>query len=228
MKIGSFEFNLRELASSMGDFGTLFPLAIGYIVLCGLNPAGFLVMMGLTNIALALIYRLPMPLEPKKVVAVVAISQKWPPSRVYASSLGLGIVWLILAMSGLIDRLIKITPKCVIRGIQLALGVTLASTGYKMIRPEWSLGLISIIIVLLLRNNRKAPAAIVLMLLGLCIVAYRGELLCRVHLGLSRPPRRPLLGRYLAGDGPGWHRSNTPVHHQRRHRCRGADQGIFP
>ena len=32
----------------MGDFGTLFPLAIGYIVVCGLDPAGFLVMEDLT------------------------------------------------------------------------------------------------------------------------------------------------------------------------------------
>ena len=44
MRIGSFEFSLRELAGSMGDFGTRFPLAIGYIVVCGMNPAGFLVM----------------------------------------------------------------------------------------------------------------------------------------------------------------------------------------
>jgi sulfate permease, SulP family len=36
MKIRSFEFNLWELAGSMGDFGTLFPLAIGYIAVCGL------------------------------------------------------------------------------------------------------------------------------------------------------------------------------------------------
>jgi len=50
MKIRSFEFNLRELAGSMGDSGTLFPLAIGYIVVCGLNPAGFLMIMGLANI----------------------------------------------------------------------------------------------------------------------------------------------------------------------------------
>lgn len=28
MKIRSFEFNLRELAGSMGDFGTLFPLVV--------------------------------------------------------------------------------------------------------------------------------------------------------------------------------------------------------
>jgi len=27
MRIKDFEFNLRELAGSMGDFGTLFPLA---------------------------------------------------------------------------------------------------------------------------------------------------------------------------------------------------------
>jgi len=31
----------------MGDFGTLFPLAIGYFAVNGLNPAGLLVMMGL-------------------------------------------------------------------------------------------------------------------------------------------------------------------------------------
>ena len=29
IRVGSFEFSLRELAGSMGDFGTLFPLAIG-------------------------------------------------------------------------------------------------------------------------------------------------------------------------------------------------------
>lgn len=28
MKVGSFEFNLRELAGALGDFGTLLPLAI--------------------------------------------------------------------------------------------------------------------------------------------------------------------------------------------------------
>lgn len=44
----------------MGDFGTLFPLAIGYIVFNGLNPAGFLVMMGLANMVTGIVYRLPM------------------------------------------------------------------------------------------------------------------------------------------------------------------------
>lgn len=41
MRIGEFEFNLRELAGSMGDFGTLLPIAIGYIAINGMNPAVF-------------------------------------------------------------------------------------------------------------------------------------------------------------------------------------------
>jgi len=53
MRIGQFEFNLRELAGSLGDFGTFLPLAAGYIAINGMNPAGLLIMMGLVNIATA-------------------------------------------------------------------------------------------------------------------------------------------------------------------------------
>jgi predicted benzoate:H+ symporter BenE len=175
MKIKSFEFNLKELAGSMGDFGTLFPLAIGYIVVCGLNPAGFLVMMGITNIVTGLIYRLPMPIEPMKIIAIVAIAQHWTPSMVYASGFAMGVIWIILAMSGIIDWIAKITPNSVIRGIQVALGVLLAVEAYKMISTWWTIGIVSIIIVLLLRQNRYTPAAIVLMIIGIGIMLLKGQ-----------------------------------------------------
>jgi hypothetical protein len=102
-----FEFNLRELAGSMGDFGTLFPLAVSYIAINGINPSGLFFMLGLTNIALGLIYRLPMPLQPKKVIAVTAIVQKWPSSLIHASGFGLGIIWLVLSLTGLLRKLIE-------------------------------------------------------------------------------------------------------------------------
>jgi hypothetical protein len=66
-KTKSFAFNLRELAGSMGDLGTLLPLSVGYIFVCGLNPAGILVMMGCVNIVMGLAYKIPMPLQPMKV-----------------------------------------------------------------------------------------------------------------------------------------------------------------
>ncbi len=175
MKIRSFEFNLRELAGSMGDFGTLFPLAIGYIVACGLNPAGFLVMMGITNIITGLVYRLPMPIEPMKIIAIVAISQHWTPSMVYASGFAMGIIWIILAATGIIDWIARVTPNSVIRGIQVTLGILLAVEAYKMISTWWMIGFVSIIIVLLLRQNRYAPAAIVLMVIGIVIMLSKGQ-----------------------------------------------------
>lgn len=175
MKIKSFEFNLRELAGSMGDFGTLFPLAIGYIVVCGLNPAGFLVMMGLANIATGLVYRLPMPIEPMKVLAIVAIAQHWSPSMVYASGFAMGVIWLLFAVTGIIGWIAKVTPNSVVRGIQITLGVLLAIEAIKMLSTWWMLGIVSILIVLGLRQNRYAPAAIVLMVLGVTIMLIKGQ-----------------------------------------------------
>lgn len=187
MKVGSFEFSLRELAGSMGDFGTLFPLAIGYIAVCGLDPAGFLVMMGLANVVTGLVYKLPMPIEPMKVLAVVAIAQHWTPSLIYASGFAMGIVWLLLASTGAIVKLSKITPRSVVRGIQATLGILLAVEALKMIAGAWVLGIVAVAIVLILRDSRYAPAAVVLMLLGIAIVAYEGRLPL-AHLIRFTPP----------------------------------------
>ena len=176
MRIGSFEFNIRELSGSMGDFGTLFPLAIGYIALCGMDPAGLLVMMGVTNIASGLVYRLPMPIEPMKVLAVVAIAERWEPSLVYASAFAMGLVWLVFSLVGAMDWLARTTPRSVVRGIQAALGIMLAIQGIGMISSWWALGAASMVIVIVFRKNRYAPAAILLVLLGIAIMGLKGQL----------------------------------------------------
>src|SRR3972149_2881883 len=147
MRIKGFEFSLRELAGSMGDFGTLFPLAIGYIVINGMNPAGLLIMMGLINITTGLVYRQPMPVEPMKVMAVTAIAQRWHPSMIYAAGFGTGVIWIVLAFSGLIQKLAAVTPRSVVRGIQVALGILLAIEGFKMVSTGWLLGIAAVGIV---------------------------------------------------------------------------------
>lgn len=168
MRVRDFEFNLRELAGSMGDFGTLFPLAIGYFAVNGLNPAGLLVMIGLANIVTGIVYHLPMPIEPMKVLAATAIAQRWSPSLVYATGFGTGLIWLILAFSGLVQKIAALTPRSVVRGIQVALGIMLAIQGFNMINTGsilwilgavsikigWILGIVSIIIVIFLRQNK--------------------------------------------------------------------------
>ncbi len=188
MKIGSFEFNLRELAGSLGDFGTLLPLAIGYITVCGLDPAGLLVMMGLVNVVTGLVYRLPMPVEPMKVLAVVAIAQAWSPEQVYTSGLVMGVVWLVMGATGAMDFVARWTPRSVIRGIQLSLGALLAIEGVRMVSTWWLLGAAAVIVVLLLRSNRYAPASIVLVAGGIAIMALRGQLAGTGGPSLALPP----------------------------------------
>lgn len=186
------KFGLNELAGSMGDFGTLLPLAIGYIVVCGLDPAGFLVMMGLANIASGLTYRLPMPIEPMKALAVVAIAQAWAPSMVYASGFGMGVVWFVLAATGAITWVARETPKPVVMGIQVTLGVLISIEALKLSSASWLLAATGILIVLVLKDNKYAPAAIVLVVLGVVIMAFQGSL-----SGLARPEfRLPELSRF--------------------------------
>lgn len=170
----AIRLNLSEFAGSMGDFGTLLPLAIGYIVVCGLDPAGFLVMMGVANIVSGLVYRLPMPIEPMKALAVMAIAQHWTPSMVSASGLGMGIIWLLLAATGAITWIARVTPRPVVMGIQVTLGVLLAAEALKLSASSWLLAVAGVVVVLTLRKNKYAPAALVLMGGGLVIMALQG------------------------------------------------------
>ena len=175
MRIGSFEFNLRELSGSFGDLGTFVPLAVGYIAVCGMEPAGILLMMGLANIATGLFYRLPMPIEPMKVIAAAAIAQQWPPSMILASGFSMGIVWMLIAATGAASRVANLTPSAVVRGIQVALGILLAIEAGKLLSTSWLLGGLGLAIGIGFRKCRHAPAAVVLVLLGVAIMMINGK-----------------------------------------------------
>ncbi len=176
MMLGSHRFTLREAAGSMGDFGTLFPLAMGYVIVCGIDPVGLLVMMGLANIITGLAYRLPMPIEPMKVIAISAIAQGWAPETVHVTGFVTGVLWILLSVSGLVGLLAGITTREVTRGIQVALGIMLSIEALKLVSEWWLLGGVSLLVILLLRNSRVAPAALVLVAAGLAVMAADGSL----------------------------------------------------
>lgn len=101
-------------------------------------------MMGLANIVTGIAYRLPMPIEPMKVLAVVAIAQHWSPPMVYASGFAMGVIWLIFAATNMIGWIAKITPKSVVWGIQVTLGSLLAVEASRLLSTWWVLGIVSI------------------------------------------------------------------------------------
>ncbi len=188
MKIKGFEFNLRELGGSLGDFGTLLPFTVGYIVICGFDPAGLLFGIGLTNIFLSLIYRLPLPVQPKKVVGSVALAQAWPVSQVLGTGFGLGILWIMLSLSQRLSELLMKVPKPVVRGIQLGLAISLALTGGGLMEPQLLLALAFLFIGFLMLRNRYFPSSILLILFGFIYSIFTGKLdLSAIQLGICLP-----------------------------------------
>lgn len=185
-------FDRHELAGSFGDLGTDLPLIVGLIVACGLDATSVLVMFGAMQIATGLRYRLPMPVQPLKAAAAIAIAQKVEPGVLYGAGLAIGAVMLVLALSGLIDRLARIVPHAVIRGIQLGLGLQLAGLALRDFLPRdgatgWILGAVAFVIAILLFGNRRLPAALPLVALGTVWAVGRssgGELVQGVGFGL--------------------------------------------
>jgi predicted benzoate:H+ symporter BenE len=167
---------MRELAGALGDYGTLLPFAVGYITVCGLDPAGFLLVMGLANIATGLWYRLPLPIEPQKVLGTVAIAQHWPPSLIYAAGFGTGLVWLLFGLTGWIRHVVERTPRSIVQGIQLTLGVLLAVEGLRLMATQWLLGLLAVAVILGFRQHRFAPAILLLTVLGVVLAGLDGRL----------------------------------------------------
>jgi MFS superfamily sulfate permease-like transporter len=97
------------------------------------------------------------------------------------------VIWLLFAVTGIMGWIARVTPNSVIRGIQVALGVLLAVEALKMLSSWWMIGILSILIVLVLRQNRYAPAAIVLMVLGVSVMIIKGQFQQVELPGLSLP-----------------------------------------
>lgn len=181
MRIGEFDFSLREYAGSLGDFGTLIPFLTGYVLVNGFDPSGVLIMLGLTNIFLAFIYRLPLPVQPKKAVGSIAIANGWTPGMVYGTGLGLGVFWLILGLSRRINEAVQKVPKSVTRGVQFGLCVILVLKAIEFMKADVLVALFSAVIIVSLLKNKWMPSAIAVLLFGVIVSVLRND------IGLSAP-----------------------------------------
>jgi xanthine/uracil/vitamin C permease (AzgA family) len=166
------KFDRNELAGAFGDIGTDLPLVIGMILASGLDSSSVLITYGLMQLLTALIYGIPMPVQPLKAVAMIVITQKIVPSVIYGGGLAIGILMLILSLTGLIDLIAKYIPKVVVRGIQFGLGLQLALIALKeyvvsdSTSGYWLAG-VAFIITIILIGNRKYPPAIFIILIGI-------------------------------------------------------------
>lgn len=81
-------------------------------------------------------FRIPMPVQPLKALAAIAIAKQFSPGVIEAGALLMAASLLVLAFTGAIDRLHAIVPAAVVRGIQLGLAYILVKSAVTMLgRP---------------------------------------------------------------------------------------------
>jgi MFS superfamily sulfate permease-like transporter len=176
---GKIRFDRNELGGSFGDIGTDLPLIIGMILTCKLDTASTLIMFGAMQVLTGIIYGMPMPVQPLKAMAVIMISQKLGGNVLYGAGLSIGIIMLMLSSTGLLSWLGRLIPLCVVRGIQLGLGLSLSTLALKTYVlgggvEGYVLAGVCFLIILFLLGSRKYPAALAVIAIGaLWAVAFK-------------------------------------------------------
>ncbi|MGD2218321.1 MAG: putative sulfate/molybdate transporter [Gemmatimonadales bacterium] len=178
----TFRFDRMEAAGSLGNLGTLLPLAVGMIVLNGLSATSVFLLVGLFYILAGLYFQVPAAVEPMKAIGAYAVALGLTPLEIQASCLWMGGVLLLLGVSGLIEIIQRFTPKSAVRGVQLVVGVLLLTRGLElMVEPDVHMqlqdvlgvplgplvGALGLIATLLLLDNRRVPAAMVILIVGI-------------------------------------------------------------
>jgi len=200
-------FDRNELAGSFGDVGTDLPLIFGMILAAHLDAASVLVVFGAFQILTGLVYRLPMPMQPLKAMAVLVIAGGVSGEVLRGGGLAIGATMLLLSLTGGLDWLARRIPRSVVRGIQLGLGLNLAALALGRYVPAqgaagFALAAAGFVLLMLLWGNRRVPAGLVVIGLGLAYAfAFRIDLSALAGgVGLSLPVvGRPSLDAIWTG-----------------------------
>jgi SulP family sulfate permease len=192
-----FKFDRFEWAGSLSDLGTLLPLMIPLIIINGLNPSSVMILLGGFYVAAGGYFQIPLPVQPLKAVAVIAITSQLSSDMIAAAGLLTGILLLIIASTGLIDSIARLFSRPVVRGIQLGLGFMLMRRGIEFILNtdllidgsritlplgttsiplNPALGIVCFLLVFILLGNKRFPASLAILFIGIVVSIASGGL----------------------------------------------------
>ncbi|XP_010537954.1 PREDICTED: molybdate transporter 2 [Tarenaya hassleriana] len=125
-----------EISGAVGDLGTFIPIVLTLTLVSNLDLSTTLIFTALYNIATGLLFDIPMPVQPMKSIAAVAVSETphLTTSQIAAAGASVAGVLLLLGVTGAMSFLYHLIPLPVVRGIQLSQGLQFAFTAVKYVR----------------------------------------------------------------------------------------------
>lgn len=178
---------VSEISGSLGDLGTFLPLAIALSINGTISLSSTLVFSGLFNIFNGLYFGIPLPVQPMKAIAAVAIARSFSPPTIAAAGMFVAVCIFIFSITGLLRWFADTIPIPVIKGIQVGAGLSLiiSSAGKLLsslgwLTPSWADNLlwgVAMLVFLLLTNvYRSVPYALLVFALGMVFAVARTAL----------------------------------------------------
>ena len=174
----------RELAGAVADLGVFVPIAVALIVKNGLSPTAVLLPAALLYLAVAAVYRLPVPVQPLKALGAIAIAEGLGGDEIAAAALLMGAIFLVAARLGLIDLAARAFPRAVIRGVQLTVGLLFLKIAWDLVadppaafapyaHDAPAAGAIAVVIVALAIALRRRAVALAVVVTGAAVMVWR-------------------------------------------------------
>ena len=129
-------FGIGELAGSVGDFGTILPLSLALAATGALGIGPVLLFLGIWFIITGYYYRYPVPVEPMKAIAVIAVAAGMSGGEIAAAGYILGAIFLLIGFTNVLEIIERYIPLPVVRGIQLGLALILLKTAVGYLIPD--------------------------------------------------------------------------------------------
>jgi len=168
----------NELAGAFGDLGTFVPLVTAMIAVNGLDATSVLTTFGLLYVWSGLMFGIPIPVQPMKVIAAIMITQRLDRDLLPVAGLVIALFFLIVGLTHTIDFIYRIVPRSVVRGIQLGLGLNLLLISFNFMQREglvgYAVSIIGIVLVLILRRTKHFPPALAVLALGIGVSVLQG------------------------------------------------------
>ncbi len=201
------QFNLREFSGSLGDLGMFLPLSVAMALTCGMDIGLIFIFAGLMNVATGIAFRQPIPVQPMKAIAAVAIAEGLSAGAIASAGMVMGVAVFTLAIFGGVDWIARSIPKPVVRGIQAGVGVKLAWTGIQWLAPlpaiAWDSWLVAGVVgaLVLVMIGRRQPVLLYVFAAGFVLVGM-GNAGVYQNLSLDLPAFHvvtPNAGEWWAG-----------------------------
>lgn len=176
---------LSETSGSLGDLGTFLPLMIA-LASSNTTPhqislSTTLILTGLYNIVTGVLFGIPLPVQPMKAIAAIAIAKSLTRGEVMAAGIFVSMCIGVFSLTGILELINRWVPTPVVKGIQVGAGLSLvvaagsnALPKLSWLGPNWAdsrLWLLATFLALLALNlgprASKIPFALLLTVFGL-------------------------------------------------------------